>query len=57
MSIVIYTGLRFVENVNERDCIIDKLVGTDKCRSCQSSQTYFPYCMYSPSVNGTGVTK
>ena len=55
MSIVIYAGVKIVE-VHERDCIIDKLVGTDKCRSCQSSQTYFPYCMYSPSVNGTGVT-
>ena len=30
MSIVIYAGVKFVEKVNERDCIIDKLVGTDK---------------------------
>ena len=57
MSIVIYAGVTFVEKVNERDYVIDKPVGTDKCRSCQSSPTYFPYCMYSPSVNGTGVTK
>ena len=55
MSIVIYTGVKFVEKVNERDCIIDKLVATDKFRSCQSSQTYF--FMHSPSVNGTGVMK
>ena len=30
MSIVIYAGVKFVEKVNERDCIIDELVGTDK---------------------------
>ena len=55
MSIVIYAGVKFVEKVNERDCIIYKLVGTDKFRSCHSSQTYF--FMHSPSVNGTGAMK
>ena len=45
----------FVEKVSKRDCIIDKLVGTDKFRSCWSSQTYF--FMHSPSVNGTGAMK
>ena len=39
MSIVIYAGVNFVEKVNERDCIIDKLVATDKFMSCRSSQT------------------
>ena len=33
MSIVIYAGIKIVE-VHERDCIIDKLVGTDKFMSC-----------------------
>ena len=54
MSIVIYTGVKFVEKVNERACIIDKLVGIDKFRSRQSSHLFF---MHSPSVNGTGMTK
>ena len=55
MSIVIYAGIRFVDKVNERDYIIDKLVGTYKFMSCRSSQTYF--FMHSPSVNSTGVMK
>ena len=56
MSIVIIIcRSNICRKVHERDCIIDKLVGTDKFRSCWSSQTYF--FMHSPSVNGTGVTK
>ena len=55
VSTVIYAGINFVEKVNERDCIIDKLVATDKFMSCQSSQTYV--FMHSPNVNGTGVMK
>ena len=30
MSIVIYASVKLVEKVNERDCISDKPVGTDK---------------------------